>query len=124
MFYVQKTLEIAGAHSLKLNYGSKCSNLHGHNWLVTVYCKAEVLDENGMVVDFAKIKEAVSDRFDHKNLNEVLPKGYKPGEGIVDTNPTAENLANIICRSVPHCYKVTVQESSGNIACYGEDEDC
>jgi len=31
-------MEIAGAHRLELDYESKCSNLHGHNWIVTVYC--------------------------------------------------------------------------------------
>lgn len=112
MYYVQKTLEIAGAHSLKLNYESKCRNLHGHNWIVTVFCKAKELDHNGMVVDFAHIKANVSDHFDHKNINDLMPDGL---------NPTAENLAKLICYNVPFCYKVTVQESSGNIACYEED---
>ena len=121
MYYVQKTLEIAGSHSLKLDYESKCSNLHGHNWLVTVYCKAKELDRNGMVVDFAEIKRNVSDRFDHKNLNDIMPEAYDIEEGIRKMNPTAENLARVICRSIPSCYKVTVQESSGNIACYEED---
>lgn len=120
MYYVQKTLEIAGAHSLNLDYESKCSNLHGHNWLVTVYCKAKELDQNGMVVDFAEIKRKVSEHFDHKFLNELMP-GKAVGGEFMRINPTAENLARLICDNVPHCYKVTVQESSGNIACYEED---
>ena len=120
MYYVQKTLEIAGAHSLKLDYDSKCTNLHGHNWLVTVFCKAKELDQNGMVVDFAEIKRKVSNRFDHKNLNELMPGNLVDGK-FNRINPTAENLARLICVTVPRCYKVTVQESSGNIACYEED---
>ena len=112
MYYIQKTLEIAGAHSLKLDYESKCTNLHGHNWVVTVFCKSKQLDHNGMVVDFAHIKSNVSDHFDHKNINCLMPAGL---------NPTAENLAKLICSNVPYCYKVTVQESNGNIACYEED---
>ena len=38
MYYVSKRMEIAGAHHLELPYDSKCENLHGHNWIVTVYC--------------------------------------------------------------------------------------
>lgn len=107
MYYVSKRMEIAGAHNLTLNYESKCSDLHGHNWIVTVYCKAEELDENGMVVDFKHIKNLISDKLDHKYINEV-----------VDFNPTAENMSRWICEQVPNCYKVTVQESEGNIATY------
>ena len=41
MFYVTKQLEISAAHSLTLDYESKCTRLHGHNWIVTVHCRAE-----------------------------------------------------------------------------------
>lgn len=121
MYYVQKTLEIAGAHKLNLDYDSKCSQLHGHNWIITVFCKAKELDRNGMVVDFAQIKENVVGHFDHKCLNDVLPQDYDKKRGMFLMNPTAENLARVICKNIPKCYKVTVQESNGNIACYEED---
>lgn len=112
MYYVSKRMEIAGSHSLVLSYESPCSNLHGHNWVVIVYCKSRTLNANGMVADFAKIKKQIHGRLDHKNLNNV-----------VDFNPTAENLAKWICEQVENCYKVSVQESEGNIAIYERDED-
>lgn len=108
MYYVSKRLEIAGAHYLSLDYESKCSNLHGHNWIITVYCKSETLNKNGMVVDFAYIKKTISDKLDHQCINDVLPY----------VNPTAENIAKWICDQIPNCYKVSVQESEGNIAIY------
>ena len=111
MYYVSKRMEIAGAHWLDLNYKSKCSGVHGHNWIVTVHCKCDHLDPNGMVVDFTKIKEMIHDKLDHKVINEVLG-------GI---NPTAENIAKWICDQIPQCYKVEVQESEGNVAIYEED---
>ena len=55
MYFVKKRLEISASHYLKLNYESKCSTLHGHNWIINVYCRAAELDENGMVTDFTHI---------------------------------------------------------------------
>lgn len=107
MYRVSKRIEIAGAHCLDLNYSSKCKQLHGHNWVIVIYCQSEELDENGMVMDFTLIKKLVSDKLDHQNLNDVF-----------DFNPTAENIAKWICDTIPFCYRVTVQESEGNTAEY------
>lgn len=110
MYYVSKRMEVAGCHHLNLSYESPCQNLHGHNWIITVYCKSEELNEDGMIVDFKHIKTAIHDKLDHKNLNDIF-----------DFNPTAENIARWICEQIKSCYKVTVQESEGNIATYEKD---
>lgn len=107
MYSISKTFEVAGSHRLCLDYESKCQGIHGHNWIITVYCKADTLNDNGMVVDFTDIKRIVSDVLDHKHLNDVLA-----------FNPTAENIAQWIVSKVPHCYKAEVQESLGNVATY------
>ena len=107
MYYIQKSFEISASHRLDLDYESKCTSIHGHNCLITVFCKSETLNHNGMVVDFSYIKQNITNKLDHKNLNEV-----------VDFNPTAENLAFWICSQIPNCYKVSVQESEGNVAVY------
>lgn len=108
MYYISKRLEIAGAHNLKLSYESKCQNLHGHNWIVIVYCKSEELNKDGMVIDFKHIKNKITDKLDHQYINDI-----------VDFNPTAENIAKWICEQIGEkCYKVSVQESEGNIAIY------
>ena len=99
MYTVIKRMEISAAHSLKLSYRSKCEDLHGHNWIITVYCRSRELNADGMVVDFSHIKETVKGKLDHRNLNEVLP-----------FNPTAENIARWICEQIPTCFKVEVQE--------------
>lgn len=110
MYYVKKELEISAAHHLPLSYPSKCRNLHGHNWKITVYCKAASLNTDGMVVDFTHIKDIVG-QLDHQNINDVLPM------------PTAENIAKWVADNVEHCYRVDVQESDGNTATYEQDEN-
>lgn len=112
MYTVRKTMEISAAHKLNLSYPSKCENLHGHNWIITTHCRAKELNTDGMVVDFSHIKKNIQEQLDHKCLNDVLP-----------FNTTAENMAKWICEQIPHCYKVEVQESENNIACYEKDED-
>lgn len=110
MYTVIKRLEISAAHRLELSYESKCTHLHGHNWIITVHCHSKELNTDGMVTDFSHIKRMVKDKLDHTTLNEVLP-----------FNPTAENIAYWICQQVPNCFKVEVQESEGNIAVYEKD---
>ena len=110
MYYIEKKFEISASHSLILDYESKCTSLHGHNWIITVYCKSSILNKNGMVVDFSEIKENISKKMDHKNLNEVF-----------DFNPTAENIAKWIVDQIDTCYRADVQESKDNLATYEED---
>ena len=111
MFYVEKHLEISASHQLKLDYESPCQRLHGHNWRITVCCRSKTLDQNGMVIDFKRIKQSVHGVLDHQNLNDILP-----------CNPTAENIARWIAEQLgPKCWKVAVQESEGNLAVWEAD---
>lgn len=114
MYYVKKRMEISAAHKLELDYESKCQNVHGHNWVVTIYCRAEKLDGNGMVFDFTHLKAKVHNILDHHNLNEIMA-----------CNPTAENIARWIADTIgPKCWRVDVQESEGNTATYEVSHAC
>lgn len=65
------------AHALP-RYDGRCRHLHGHSYHleVTVECAADALDDDGMALDFHRLKQLVQqtvvDRFDHAL---VLPKG-------------------------------------------------
>ena len=80
MYTVIKRMEISASHSLRLSYPSKCENLHGHNWMITVYCRSKELNADGMVVDFSHIKRSVKSLLDHQNLNDILPFNPDGGE--------------------------------------------
>ncbi len=75
------------AHSLpRAPEGHKCRRLHGHSFRVDVVVRGEVDEEEGWLIDFGEIKEAVRplrDALDHYYLNDV--------DGL--ENPTSENLA-------------------------------
>lgn len=110
MYTVIKTIEVSGAHRLNLSYRSKCENLHGHNWKITVYCRSKELNQDGMVVDFSHLKNIIKKQLDHQYINDI-----------VSFNPTAENIARWIADQIPTCFKVEVQESENNTAIYEKD---
>lgn len=88
---VCKKFHFCYAHLLPHHKG-KCKNLHGHNGVLEVevsldeYNSNHSPEEDGMVIDFGKLKEIVTksiiNRFDHTNLNNTF------------RNPTAENLCD------------------------------
>jgi 6-pyruvoyltetrahydropterin/6-carboxytetrahydropterin synthase len=87
MFVLKIVTDFASAHSLR-NYPGDCARLHGHNWQVEVSVCSQVLNDNGIAIDFREIKKQtklVVKRVDHQYLNEIEPFDV--------LNPTAENIA-------------------------------
>jgi 6-pyruvoyltetrahydropterin/6-carboxytetrahydropterin synthase len=87
---VTSTVTFEAAHQLPWHPG-RCRRLHGHHYRCEVTVTGP-LDERGIVVDFEQIDEilatAVTDRFDHQLLNDIL------------SNPTAELIAAEIWESI------------------------
>jgi len=105
MYSVTKRLEFCYGHRL-LNHGGVCRHLHGHNAMVEIDVSADTLDDLGMVVDFADIKQAVKSWIDRELDHKMILRHDDPlvevlrarGEPVftLDVNPTAERLAKLI----------------------------
>lgn len=99
-------LEISYSHKLNLPYESKCKNLHGHNAKVKVEVECPFLNNEGMVIDFSKIK-AIVNEFDHTDLSDIKP------------NPTAERIAEIIAGRIKRAllleYNPTLKNSDAKV---------
>ncbi len=68
---------------------------HGHSYVCDVTVEGVIDSTTGFAVDLAKLddilKEEVSDRFDHRNINVEVPEF---ADGVLV--PTGENLARFI----------------------------
>jgi len=106
MFRVTREIRFCYGHRL-LNYDGKCRHLHGHNGRAVIVLETPQLDGLGMVVDFSRIKGVVSawinETLDHKMIlhkdDPLLAYLRQQGEPVftLDVNPTAENIAKLIC---------------------------
>lgn len=131
-----RRVQFCSGHRL-LHHESKCSHLHGHNYVALFHARAEELDGVGRVVDFSVLKERlggwIDDFWDHgfiyneldvvtrdllRQANADFPNGQKVYPMAV--NPTAENMADHLLRFVApavmdgtgvEVYKVTLWET-------------
>ena len=133
-FNIKCTREIQTGHRIYGHKG-KCQRLHGHSYVFHFYCTANELDDLGMVVDFAVIKETfgqwLEDNYDHRMLLWVEDpmaqqlQQIDPTVVIVSYNPSAENIAHHLLTEVAPkllghlpvvVNKVVVEESSSSSA--------
>ncbi|KYG74108.1 MULTISPECIES: 6-carboxytetrahydropterin synthase [Roseivirga] len=101
----------------------KCNNeyYHGHNYELIIKVSGEPDPDTGYVYDMKvlsdMIKDNVTDKFDHRNLNLDV-------EEFKDLNPTAENIAvviyNILRDKIEPRFdlKVTLYETERNFVEY------
>ena len=105
MYTVSREFTFCYGHRL-LDHSGKCAHPHGHNGTVSISLCNEILNENGMVLDFAELKRTVGrwieDNLDHRMilqsndpLVDVLQQMNEPMY-LMDEKPTAENLARLI----------------------------
>lgn len=107
---ITRRLEFDAGHRIS-THTSQCRHLHGHRYAIEVTLSGNIIaeegvPEQGMVMDFSEVKrivrEQIVDRWDHaflvyKNDTTVVDflhslQNHKTI--ILDSQPTAENLAN------------------------------
>lgn len=94
MYRLSIETEFAAAHNLR-EYNGKCERLHGHNYRVRSVVAGENLGDDGMLVDFHRLKDILDEvisRIDHRYLNEIVP--------FDELNPTTEHIARFIADEV------------------------
>ncbi len=120
MFELKIITQFAAAHRLR-NFQGKCEQLHGHNWKVEVFVRADQLDSAGLVRDFGEIKSVtreVLNGLDHQYLNELPP--------FQQENPSSEHIARYLFQQLSpllndesaRVNKISVWESDTSCATY------
>ena len=105
MIYCSRKLEFDAGHRL-VGHEGKCRNLHGHRYSVDIAFAAP-LNELGIVIDFGTVKSIIGTWID-ENLDHGVILNEKDTELIelcnrnkwklfvMKSNPTAENIAELI----------------------------
>ncbi len=141
MYYLRAEANFDAAHFLA-HYQGKCSNIHGHHWIVQIRISGSTLQtttqERGMLVDFSQLKsdlKRIADALDHTLIYEtgtlreatrcaLTEDGFALTE--VPFRPTAEHFAEYFYQRMTECgYTVaeaTVYETPNNCASYTGEE--
>ena len=117
MYIITKEFHFSASHTVeKLEDTHPCSRIHGHNYIVKVELKSELLNKSDMVRDYRllyPIKEYIDYRLDHRHLNDILPM-----------NPTAENMCKYFYdtfkQMVPEISAIEISETPKTNARYEE----
>ena len=101
----------------------KCNNpnFHGHNYVLEVWIEGAIDTETGYVIDLKIVKDLIkneiTDRFDHKNLNLDCKE-------FLNLNPTAENISvvcwNLLRAELDSKYELSIKlwETENNLVEY------
>ncbi|MCK9224246.1 MAG: 6-carboxytetrahydropterin synthase QueD [Candidatus Muirbacterium halophilum] len=125
MYFLGVKSDFSSAHYLR-DYNGKCSNLHGHNWIVEAVFVSKKLDKAYLSVDFTILKKILKEvmyELDHKCLNEI--------EYFKIKNPTAEVISEFIYNNISEkvqeldinadIYEIKVWESEKSWVSYKKD---
>ena len=113
---IYKKFSFDSAHFLpQVAVGHKCKNMHGHTYTLTVFIAGELMPQEGWIIDYADLKQALKpiiDQVDHHCLNEI------PGL----ENPTSEIFAvwlwNKIKPLIPGLCKIELNETASSGVIY------
>ncbi len=120
MYELKVVTRFAAAHRLTM-VGTKCENMHGHNWKIEVFLTGGKLDEAGVVMDFGDIKTRLREiigRLDHQYLNELaMFQGRQPSSERIATYIATE-LQQAIQHPAVRVSRVSAWESEDACATF------
>ncbi|MDO9163166.1 MAG: 6-carboxytetrahydropterin synthase [Methylococcaceae bacterium] len=134
MFTITKEVYFCYGHRL-MNHAGKCRNLHGHSVKASIAIRHEQLNEQGMVCDFADIRDCVESyvdqHLDHNFLlhkdDPIIPMLIENKERFLalDEHPTAEVLSKMLYQHLKksgfNVAQVTLWETASAYASYSEN---
>lgn len=118
-----------------MNHPGKCRHLHGHSVKASISIRQDQLNKQGMVCDFADIRECVESYIDqhldhnfllHKN-DPIIPMLVANNERhlALDEHPTAEVLSKMIYEHLKtsgfNVAQVTLWETASAYATFSEN---
>ena len=97
---ISKEFHFEASHILPKHKG-KCSRLHGHSWVLTVYVKGGIDPDTGFVMDYADLKKSVQwvvNNLDHYHFGADTISHGPPTSILLPTDfyPSSENLIILI----------------------------
>ena len=128
-YVVTKEFRFEAAHRLLKNYCGKCTNNHGHSWLVTLHLEGANLDEKDMLIDFQEmnvLKTWIDDQLDHATIlweNDPMCNYIRESQQrifITTNNPTSEHIAEIILKKAIELF----ENSRIKVSCIEVNETC
>lgn len=134
MYTITKEVYFCYGHRL-MNHPGKCRHLHGHSVKAAISIGRASLNEQGMVCDFADIRDHIEafidEHLDHNMLlhkdDPIIPVLLENKERFLalDEHPTAEVLSKMIYRYLKKTgfdvEQVVLWETASAYACYREN---
>ncbi|MBO8155551.1 MAG: 6-carboxytetrahydropterin synthase QueD [Bacillaceae bacterium] len=123
-YELNKDMHIAAAHYIPDEKAGKCQNVHGHTYFVNVTIAGDELDDQGFLVNFAKLKKLVHGKFDHTLLNDHAEFGHDTPDSYPSTEAVARTIYDIIQKELnrldnrPECVQVFVRETPTSYVIY------
>jgi 6-pyruvoyltetrahydropterin/6-carboxytetrahydropterin synthase len=128
-YTVTKDFTFEAAHRLLKNYTGKCTNNHGHSWVIKLHIEANKLDDQDMVIDFMEMKELkkwIDENIDHTSIlweeDPMCDYIRKSGQRIYTTkgNPTSEQIGIVIFQQAVKMF----ENSRVKVKCVEVNETC
>lgn len=128
-YIITKEFRFEAAHRLLKNYTGKCTNNHGHSWLVRIHLEGDNLDEKDMLIDFQELKVLkhwIDENLDHASIlwehDPMCKYVRESGQRLYITtkNPTSEHIAEIVLKEAMRLF----ENSCIKVRCVEVNETC